>query len=215
MMNPVRDIEEDPDNPDVLYLATDYGLFVTMDKGKTWVEMSSSAPDVLIMDLDIQKRERDLAIGTYGRGIYIADIFPFKEFKTEVFEKEAYLFDIQRTIQWNMLERRGPTYGEFARVNNPTVGANVYYYLKQPAKSVKLVIKDLEDGVIQELNGMTGKGIQKVFWNLRKRAEQREGRQFRMRFASTVDPGEFNVTLVVDGKEVATKKLKVVQDPIL
>ncbi len=215
MMNPVRDIEEDPDNPDVLYLATDYGLFVTMDKGKTWVEMSSSAPDVIIMDLDIQKRERDLAIGTYGRGIYIADIFPFKEFNTELFEKDTYLFDIQRTIKWNMLERRGPTYGEFARVSNPPAGSNIYYYLKQPAKSVKLVVKDLGGEVIQELNGMTGKGIQKVFWNLRKRAEQREGQQFRMRSASTVDPGEFNVTLVVDGKEVATKKLTVVQDPIL
>jgi photosystem II stability/assembly factor-like uncharacterized protein len=215
MMNPVRDIEEDPDNPDVLYLATDYGLFVTMDKGKTWIEMSSSAPDVLIMDLDIQKRERDLAIGTYGRGIYIADIFPFKEFKTEVFEKDVYLFDIQRTIQWNMLERRGPTYGEFARVDNPPVGSNIYYYLKQPAKSAKLVIKDLEGSVVQELNGMTGKGLQRVFWNLRRRSGQRQGQQARMRFSRTVDPGEFNVTLVVDGKDVVTKKLTVVQDPML
>ncbi len=215
MMNPVRDIEEDPDNPDVLYLATDYGLFVTMDKGQNWIEMSSSAPDVLIMDLDIQKRERDLAIGTYGRGIYIADIFPFKEFKTELFEKDVYLFDIQRTIQWNMLERRGPTYGEFARVDNPPAGSNIYYYLKQPAKSVKLVIKDLEGNLIQELNGMAGKGLQRLFWNLRRRAGQRQGQQPRMRFSRTVDPGEFNVTLVVDGKEMVTKKLRVVQDPML
>jgi len=215
MMNPVRDIEEDPDNPDVLYLATDYGLFVSTDKGKAWIEMSSSAPDVLIMDLDIQKRERDLAIGTYGRGIYIADIFPFKEFKPEVFEKDAYLFDIQRTIKWNMLERRGPTLGEFARVDNPPVGSTIYYYLKQPAKSVKVVIKDLEGNEIQEFNGMTGNGVQRVFWDLRKRAEQQEGQQFRMRFASTVDPGEFNVTLVVDGKEVVSKRLLVVQDPML
>lgn len=215
MINPVRDIEEDPDNPDVLYLATDYGLFITLDAGKNWVEMSSSAPDVLIIDLDIQKRERDLAIGTYGRGIYIADIFPFKEFTKEVFEKDAYLFDIQRTIKWKMLERRGPTYGEFARVDNPPTGAMFYYYLKEPAKSVRLVVKDLEGNEIQKLNGMAGKGLQKNFWNLRKRAEQTEGQQFRRRFASTVEPGEFNVTLVVDGKEVVTKKLRVVQDPLL
>ena len=114
-----------------------------------------------------------------------------------------------------MLERRGPTYGEFARVNNPPVGANIYYYLKQPAKSVKLVIKDLEGEVIQERNGTVRKGIQKVFWNLRRRPEQREGQQPRMRSAPTVVPGEFSVTLLIDGKEVATKKLKVVQDPIL
>ena len=77
------------------------------------------------------------------------------------------------------------------------------------------MVKDLEGNEIQKLNGMAGKGLQKNFWNLRKRAEQTEGQQFRRRFASTVEPGEFNVTLVVDGKEVVTKKLKVVQDPLL
>lgn len=214
MMNPVRDIEEDPDNPDILYLATDYGLFVTIDKGKNWVEMSSSAPDVLVMDLDIQKRERDLAIGTYGRGIYIADIFPFKEFKEEIFKKDAYLFDIQRTIKWNVYERRGPRYGEFARVNNPQVGSTIYYYLKEPAKSVRFLIKDLEGKEIRELKGMQVKGIQRVFWDLRKKPESRDGRPPRGR-GPVVDPGVFKVTLVVDDKEVATKKLKVVQDPML
>jgi hypothetical protein len=114
-----------------------------------------------------------------------------------------------------MLERRGPTYGEFARADNPPVGAMLYYYLKEPAKSVKLVIKDLEGNEIQKLTGMTRKGLQKNFWNLRKRPQPTEGQQFRRRFASTVEPGEFNVTLVVDGKEVATKKLRVLQDPLL
>ncbi|MGD2246654.1 MAG: hypothetical protein PVI11_08920, partial [Candidatus Aminicenantes bacterium] len=92
MMNPARDIDEDPDNPDVLYLGTDYGVFVSIDGGKNWTNISEDAPDVIIMDMDIQKRERDLAMATYGRGFYIIDIFPFKEFKPEVFEKDAYLF---------------------------------------------------------------------------------------------------------------------------
>ncbi len=215
MMNPVRDIEEDPDNPNVLYLATDYGLFVTIDKGKSWIEMSSSAPDVLIMDLDIQKRERDLAIGTYGRGIYIADIYPFKEFNEETFKKDAHLFDIQRTIKWNMLERRGPRYGEFARVTNPPAGSTIYYYLKEPVKSVKLVIKDLEGKELRELRGSKGKGINRVFWNLRKKAETVAGAQRQPTSGALINPGTFKVSLMVDEKEVVVKKLVVVQDPIL
>jgi photosystem II stability/assembly factor-like uncharacterized protein len=216
MENPVRDIEEDPDKADVLYLATDYGLFVTYDKGKTWTEMSSSAPDAIIMDLDIQKRERDIAIGTYGRGIYIADIYPFKEFSKETFEKDAYLFDIQRTIKWNMLERRGQSYGEFAKVNNPPTGASIYYFLKKAAGSVKLLVKEPSGKVIQELRGKPGKGIQKVFWNLRKKAEpQPEGQRRRRGRASLVDPGVYDVSLVIKDKEVMTKKLRVVQDPIM
>jgi len=210
MNNPINDIVEDPDNPQVLYLATDYGIFVTVDQGQNWTEMSSSAPDVIIMDLDIQKRERDLAVGTYGRGIYIADIFPFKEFNTETFNKEAYLFDIQRTIKWNMLERRGPSYGEFARVDNPPVGANIYYYLKEEAESVSLVIKDMTGAVLQEAKGNKNKGIQKYSWNLRKKSVPQQGRQ---RSGSTADHGAYQVSLVVNGEEVMTKMLVIVGDP--
>lgn len=213
MMNPVRDIDEDPDNPNVLYLATDYGLFVTIDKGKSWTEMSSKAPDVLVLDLDIQKRERDLAIGTYGRGIYIADIYPFKEFKTEIFEKDAYLFDIQRTVRWNMYERRGPRYGEFALVNNPRPSSTIYYYLNEAVKSVRVIIKDLEGKEIQEIRGRIKKGLQKVSWDLRKRIEARGAQRFGR--GPMVAPGKFKVTLVVDEKEVATKTLEVVQDPMV
>lgn len=214
MMNPVNDIVEDPDNPDILYLATDYGVFVTINKGKTWDEISSSAPDVLIMDLDIQKRERDLAIGTYGRGIYIADIYPFKEFKEETLQKDAYLFDIQRAIKWNMLERRGPTYGEFARVDNPPLGSMIYYYLKDRVQSVKLEIKDQEGKEIQTLNGIVEKGLHKVFWNLRKQTEQEEEGEFRRRMSPIVERGIYNVTLIVDGKEALTKTLTIDPDPL-
>jgi hypothetical protein len=208
MMNPVNDIVEDPDNSRVLYLATDYGLYVSIDGGENWIEMSESAPDVIIMDLDIQKRERDLAIGTYGRGIYIADIFPFKEFGEEVFAQESHLFDIQETIKWNRFERRGPTLGEMACVDNPQVGSEIYFYLKDEAESVQLVIKDLEGNVIQELRGKKDPGLQKVFWNLRKRADNQQ-----QRGVSTADVGTYKVTLIVNNNEVATKTLRVVDDP--
>ncbi|MFZ2053491.1 MAG: hypothetical protein WAU81_04770, partial [Candidatus Aminicenantales bacterium] len=151
MMNPVRDIEEDPDNALVLYLGTDYGLFVSIDGGKNWLRMSGKAPDAIIMDMAIQKRDRDLAIATYGRGFYIADIYPFKEFKREVFEKEAYLFDTQPTVKLAMIERRGQSLGEFARAANPPTQAVFYCFLKNKAKSAKLVIKDLEGKLLQEV----------------------------------------------------------------
>ena len=215
MMNPVRDIEEDPDNPDVLYLATDYGLFISIDKGENWIEMSSSAPDVIIMDIDIQKRERDIAIGTYGRGIYVADIYPFKEMKPEIFEKDAYLFDMQRAIKWQMLERRGQRYGEFALVSNPPTGANIYYFIKEKVKTVKLLVKDLAGTELISIKGRSSAGLHKASWNLRKKAPEEDSGQRRRGRASLVDPGVYKVTIVVDDKELATKDLKVIKDPIL
>ncbi|MCK7482943.1 MAG: hypothetical protein M0C28_41890 [Candidatus Moduliflexus flocculans] len=52
---------------------------------------------MIIRDLAIQKRDRDLVIGTYGRGIYIADIAPLKEMNAEILAKDAYLFDVEET----------------------------------------------------------------------------------------------------------------------
>ena len=215
MMNPVNDIEEDPENPDVLYLATDYGVFVTVDKGKNWVEMSSSAPDVLILGVAIQERERDLAIGTYGRGFYIADIHPIKEFKKEVFEKDTHLFDIQRTIKWRMLERRGPQYGEFARVTNPSNEAKIYYYLKDKVDKVEIVVQDLEGNEIQKMTGISSKGLHRNTWNLRKSAPQAQAGQRRSRSGGEVAAGVYKIVFMVDGEEVQTKKFEILEDPIL
>jgi len=215
--NPVSDIEEDPDNPNVLYLATDYGLLVTIDQGKTWQNISTSAPHVIIKDLAIQKRDRDLVIATYGRGIYIADIGPFKEFKPETFAEAAHLFDLEDVVWYGRFDRRGQTLGEFASADNPPPGSTIYYFLKDKANKVTVTVKGLDGEPINELNGSVAKGIQKVSWNLTKRIppEKLEGldREARQRL-QRLDPGTFNITLSVDGKEVATKKLVVKPDPL-
>jgi len=217
MNNPVSDIEEDPDNPNVLYLATDYGLFVTIDRGKTWQNFSTSAPHVVIKDLAIQKRDRDLVIATYGRGVYIADIGPFKEFKDETFAAPAHLFDLEDAVAWGRFDRRGQTLGEFANADNPPPGSTIYYHLKDRANKVTVTVKALDGEVINELNGSVAKGIQKVFWNLSRRVppERQESldRAARQRLQRP-EPGTYNVTLSVDGKEVVTKKLVVKPDPL-
>ena len=177
--------------------------------------MSSSAPDVLIMGLAIQERERDLAIGTYGRGFYIADIHPLKEFKTDVFEKDAYLFDVQRAIKWQMLERRGQQYGEFARSTNPPNEAKIYYYLKNKVDKVEILIQDLEGNEIRTLNGGSSKGLHQIPWNLRRSAPPMQPGQRRARAGREVEAGVFKVTFLVDGQVVQTKKCEVVDDPIL
>jgi photosystem II stability/assembly factor-like uncharacterized protein len=224
LMNPLFDLEEDPDNPNVLYIAGDLGIHVTIDQGKTWTKFSTSAPDVIVRDLCIQKRDRDLVIGTYGRGIYIADIAPIKEFKPETFQKDAYLFDVEETIRWNRFERRGETIGEYAKVDNPPVGSTIYYWLKAEAKNVKVTVKDLEGTVMQDITGAVKKGLQKVAWNLTRTppggapaAGQRGGGGGGMRggMGGRADAGIYKVTLNVDGKDIETKKFTVSPDPLI
>jgi photosystem II stability/assembly factor-like uncharacterized protein len=170
MNNPIFDVEEDPDNANVLYLGTDYGIWVTVDQGRTWTPFTTSQPAMAIRDLAIQKRDREMAIGTYARGFWVADIAPIKEFKPEVFEKAAYLFEPRAAIKWNRFERRGETLGEMVRAINPPVGATIYYYLKADAQSVKLTLKDLEGNTVNEFTATAKKGLQKAFWNLNRQA---------------------------------------------
>jgi photosystem II stability/assembly factor-like uncharacterized protein len=219
MMNPVWDIKEDPDNPKVLYLGTEYGVFITIDGGGHWVKMSESAPDAIVMDMDIQKRERDLAVGTYGRGFYIVDIQPFKEFSQETFDRDAHLFEPQRVIKWNMLERRGQTYGEFAKTLNPPNGANLYYWLKGEAKGVKILIRDASGRTVQELNASGKSGLNKIFWNLRVRPPQEDAAgtpgQARMGAfgAPTAEAGRYTVALMIGDTEAGSAELQVMEDP--
>ncbi|MGD0308581.1 MAG: hypothetical protein ABSC02_04760 [Acidobacteriota bacterium] len=232
MNNPIFDVEEDPDNANVLYLGTDYGVFLTIDQGKSWTRFGASQPDVTIRDVAIQKRDREMAIGTYGRGIYVADIGPIKEFKPEVFQESAHLFDIKDTIRWSRFERRGDTIGELTKADNPPVGANIYYYLKADAQNVKVTVKDLEGTVIADLSPSAKKGLQKQFWNLQRQVAAAGGPGGaggrgggagggggfagggRGGRGGGVETGAYKVTLTVDGKEIATKKMTILPDPM-
>ncbi len=217
MAHPVNDIKEDPDNSDVLYLATDHGLFLSLDRSATWLNISSSAPQVIIKSLAVQAREREMAVGTYGRGIHIVDIFPFREFKAEAFKESAHLFDIKDVVRWNRFERRGQTLGEFAVADNPPVGATVYYYLKDKADKAVLTVKDLDGQLIQEISGRTEAGLQKVFWGLNRKVDEEALREMRFEERSRmtrVEPGRYKVTLTVNGRDVATKSLTVRPDPL-
>ncbi|MBC7349550.1 MAG: hypothetical protein H5U05_06225 [Candidatus Aminicenantes bacterium] len=214
---PANDIEEDPHNPNILYLATDYGLFITFNQGQNWMRLTGpQVPDVVINDLAIQKRDREMVIATYGRGIYITDIYPFKEFKQETFSQNAYLFEIQEGILWQMNDRRGQSYGEFASSPNPPVGLSIYYYLKNRASKLTVVIKDFDGQVVQELNGAVSPGLQRVFWGLNRRTTQARG-QFsfgRGMRARMVEPGLYRASLLVDGQEVMSRTVKVNPDPM-
>ena len=62
---------QDLENPDLLFLGTEFGLYVSLDGGKGWARFEGNLPKVGVRDLAIHPREGDLIIGTHGRGIYI------------------------------------------------------------------------------------------------------------------------------------------------
>ncbi len=84
-------IKEDAVSPNMLFLGTEFGLWISLDGGKQWAQYKGNDfPDVAVRDLVVQPREGDLVIATHGRGIWIIDdISPLRKLTPEVIAQEA------------------------------------------------------------------------------------------------------------------------------
>ena len=145
MNNPIFDVEEDPDNANVLYLGTDYGIWVTVDQGKTWTAFSTSQPTMVIRDLAIQKRDREMAIGTYAprllRGRHRADQgVQARGVRGGGVPVRAAGGDQVEPLRAARRHARR----DGARPTTRRSARHIYYYLKADAQKVTVTIKDLE-----------------------------------------------------------------------
>src|SRR2546421_1385664 len=139
---PVWGIAEDQVNPNLLFAGTEFGLFFTVDGGQKWIQMRGGLPTIQIRDLVIQRRENDLVVGTFGRGIYILDNYtPLRLITPDMLKSDA-LFPVKDAlmyIQAQPLGGRGKSFqGEsFFTAENPAFGATFTYYLKEELKTKK------------------------------------------------------------------------------
>jgi photosystem II stability/assembly factor-like uncharacterized protein len=140
---PVLAIAEDHVNPNLLFAGTEFGLYFSIDGGQKWIQLKGGLPTIAVHDLNIQKRENDLVVGTFGRGIYVLDNYtPLRLLKPEMLRQEATVFSVKDAlmyIQSQPLGGRGKSFqGEsFFTAENPPFGATVTWYLKEALKTRK------------------------------------------------------------------------------
>ncbi|MCZ6832749.1 MAG: hypothetical protein O7F11_03295 [Acidobacteria bacterium] len=116
-------IEQDPVEPDLLYLGTEFGLFISMDAGATWMKWTHGVPTVSVMDLTIHPREHDLILGTHGRSAYVLDdIRPLRQISATTLKEPLHLFPVPDAQQYKVKQTgasRFPGAGEFRGENRP------------------------------------------------------------------------------------------------
>jgi photosystem II stability/assembly factor-like uncharacterized protein len=143
-------IAEDHKDPDLLFAGTEFGLFVTVDGGKKWLRLKNGLPTIAVRDLAIQRQENDLAVGTFGRGIYILDDYtPLRGLKAKMLEQEGKLFPVRDALQYVSTRQfglRGKAFlGEsFYTAANPPFGAVFTYHLRQGLKTKKEIRREAE-----------------------------------------------------------------------
>ena len=146
----VNVIREHPNNPDLLFLGNEVGVYVSIDGGASWAALKNNLPTVPVDDIVIHPRENDLLLGTHGRSIWIMDdITPLQEMSGQLLAAESHLFGLRRATMWSM-GRDWPFQPAVFVADNPAAGAPIRYYLREPVASDATVTTE-EGGATNEL----------------------------------------------------------------
>ncbi len=176
-------VVQDHINGNLLFAGTEFGLFFTVDGGGHWVQLNGGMPVCQVRDLAIQKRENDLALGTFGRGFYILDDYSaLREVTAQALSREAELFPLRTTYQYTESNYEQAAWGNEV-TPNPPMGAIFTYSVGQamPADTkLVLTIADETGKQVRRLDQIPGEsrqaapqelpksiGIHRVAWNLR------------------------------------------------
>jgi photosystem II stability/assembly factor-like uncharacterized protein len=200
-------IKEDTQARNLLFLGTEFGLFVSLDAGSTWAAFKpGNFPAVAVRDLAIQNRDSDLVVATHGRGIWIVDdLTPLRNMSLGTLDSEVALLPgrpVQQRIEASGGWPDGDAWYDGA---NPSDGAVISYYLRsrQVIGKLTLDILDSSGAVVDSIVPGKRKGLNRVVWSMRTKppmvppAAQIAG-------ASTAGPrflpGNYTVRLTKSGK---------------
>lgn len=156
----VNDLIQDPVNPELLYVGTDHGTYISFNKGTTW-ELLNEIPNVASYDLMVHPRENELVVGTHGRSIYIVDVKPFQaiagnvDVAVKVFEPE----NIRHSERWG--EKRYP----YLKTFEPE--AILKYYIGKATPGAIIEIYNAEGALVRKLDGKATKGFHAVKWDVK------------------------------------------------
>lgn len=130
-------VAQDPQKRELLFVGTEFGVFVTLNGGKNWLRLNGGLPVIAIRDLKIQAHQDDLVVATFGRGIYILDDYsPLRQMDDTYFAAPARLAPVKTAFQYAV--RTGQTEDQgsgYFSAPNPPYGAVFCYYLKETVKS--------------------------------------------------------------------------------
>ncbi len=172
----VHVIRESSVNKDLLFLGTDVGAYVSLDRGGSWQRFMAGLPTVPVHDLQIHSRDRELIAATHGRSIWIVDVGPLEQMTKDVLASASYLFQPKTARQWGEPPINGESPGhKLFQAASPEFGAEIVYRLTSGTRADRpiVTILDAAGDTVTTLNGTGGPGIHRVTWNFRGKQRPR------------------------------------------
>ncbi|MBT8254434.1 MAG: glycosyl hydrolase [Flavobacteriaceae bacterium] len=129
---------QDHVNRNLIFAATEYGIYFTVNSGKNWIQLKGGLPTISFRDITIQRRENDLVAASFGRGFYILDdITPIREFNNTMLSGGPTLFKTKPAKWYRQYSRVGSQGDHEYEAKNAPFGAIFTYYMPEKVKSLK------------------------------------------------------------------------------
>jgi photosystem II stability/assembly factor-like uncharacterized protein len=212
-------VKEDLVNRDLLFVGTEFGLWVSLDAGRQWAQYKGGdLPNVAVRDLAIHPRDHALVIGTHGRGIWIVDdITPLRALTPETLAKDAVFIATRPTVQ-SVSGGGGWSNGDAAFVGpNPTDDAVIIYYQRKRHifGDLKIEVFDSEGQSLGQIPSGKRRGLNRATWSMRLKPPKvptAATAAFGAAYGPRVMPGVYTVKMTKD-KQIYTTQLQVTPDP--
>ncbi len=212
-------IKEDTVNPSLLFLGTEFGLWISVDGGQHWAQYKgSNFPAVGVRDIVVQTRESDLVLATHGRGIWIIDdISPWRALTPDLMSKEAALIAGKPVVQYFQVNGGWPEGDESFTGRSRPDDAQITYYQRSRHifGDLKIELLDENGKVVDNITGSKHRGLNRASWSMRIKAPAvppAATALFEAAQGPRVLPGVYTVKMT-KGDNVYTEKLNVVLDP--
>ena len=227
----VRTVTEDQKNPDVLYVGTETGVFVSLDRGKVFMRLRANLPTVPVYEITQHSRDNAMILATHGRAIWVLDdMTPIQTWTASQSPQGAVFANAGATLRVPVSEQERNFQGDMLFLGeNPAMAATIAFVTRVKPDSVRIEISDATGAVIRQVKGDTAKvkrpmiGLNLVQWDLRVEPlpEPKKGDAPPKenpfggggRDGPRVLPGTYGATVFVNGTKVGRTDVAVRSDP--
>ncbi len=168
---PVNTVVESRRHPDLLFAATDAGVVVSWNRGESWSPFEGNMPPAPVKDLVIQPTHGDLVAATYGRGVWIADVWPLERLTAEIQSQGVALLPVEPQPRRNHSDQS--SWGNYELLGdrhvytpNAPSGVTIYYWVGVNGSAPStLVIQDSQGEEVKRFEELKGEpGVHGVLW---------------------------------------------------
>jgi photosystem II stability/assembly factor-like uncharacterized protein len=212
-------IKEDTVNPNLLFVGTEFGLWISVNGGQHWAQYKGNGfPAAAVRDIVVHPRESDLVLATHGRGIWIIDdISPFRKLTPDLMTQEATLISGKPAFQYFETSGGWPEGNETFSGRERPEEAQITYY--QKARHIfgdlKIEIFDENGKLMDTVPGSKHRGLNRANWSMHIKppaVPPAATALFQAAEGPRVRPGSYTVKMT-KGDHVYTEQLNVVLDP--